>query len=201
MKKTLTFFYQVWYSANTMFTGLIQSVARVSEVLETDTGKRFIFEADFEPEIGESVAVDGVCLTSVGGSFDADVMPETLGMTTLDNLEPGTRVNLERALKVGDRLGGHFVQGHVDGVGTVLKIEDGRVEITPPLPLLKYIAHKGSIAVNGVSLTVSKVRDDAFEVALIPHTLESTNLSDLQIDSKVNLEVDMMARYLEKLNL
>ena len=189
-----------------MFTGLIQFVSRVSEIVETDAGKRFFIDASFQVEVGESVAVDGACLTAVNkGSFVADVIPETLGVTTLGDLEVGSSVNLERALRAGDRLGGHFVQGHVDGMGTVLNVIDDndgrRIEITPPLPLLKYIAHKGSIAINGVSLTVSKVKDDAFEIALIPHTLENTNLGDLQIDSKVNLEVDMLARYLEKLNL
>ncbi len=190
-----------------MFTGLIQSVCRVSEIVETDDGKRFTITAPFVAEMGESIAIDGVCLTVVqvgDNGFAAEVMPETLGVTTLGKLEVGGRVNLERALQVGDRLGGHFVQGHVDGVGTVLKVtndaDDRRIEITPPLPLLKYIAHKGSITVNGVSLTVSAVKDDAFEVALIPHTLENTNLSDLKVDSPVNLEVDMLARYLEKFN-
>ncbi len=190
-----------------MFTGLIQSVNRISEIIETDDGKKFAIKASFAPEIGESIAIDGVCLTVAtvsDGGFVADVMPETLGGTTLGNFEVGAQVNLERALQVGDRLGGHFVQGHVDGIGTVLNItndEDGqRIEITPPLHLLKYIAHKGSIAINGVSLTISKVKDDAFEVALIPHTLENTNLDELKVDARVNLEVDMLARYLEKLN-
>ena len=137
-----------------MFTGLIQAFSRVSEIVETDDGKRFTIMAPFEPEIGESVAVNGVCLTVVEltkGGFEADVMPETLGVTTLGEIEVGFLVNLEQALRVGDRLGGHFVQGHVDGIGTVLNVTDDsdgrRIEITPPLSLLKYIARKGSIAI------------------------------------------------------
>ena len=198
-----------------MFTGLIQAIGRVSEVEETDAGKKFSIHAMFSADlqVGESVAVNGVCLTvaevekgpegAPNGAFRADVMSETLGCTTLDKIEIGAKVNLERALSVGDRLGGHFVQGHVDGVGTILSIMDDksnwRVEIIPPLPLLKYIAHKGSIAIDGVSLTVSAVKNDAFEISLIPHTLENTIFSDYKEGDKVNLEVDLLARYLEKL--
>lgn len=196
------------YNAPTMFTGLIQAIGCVSEVTETDARKRFTIEAPFagELQVGESVAVAGTCLTvteATKGAFMADVMPETLANTTLGVLESGASVNLERALLASDRLGGHFVQGHVDGVGTVLGItkdkKGWRVEITPPLPLLKYIAHKGSITIDGVSLTVSGLKDDAFEVSLIPHTLENTTLADLSEDDKVNLEVDVLARYLEQL--
>lgn len=190
-----------------MFTGLIQGVSRISEIKETDDGKKFVIKSLFEPEIGESIAVDGVCLTVtgiLGGDFEVDVMPETLGLTTLDALRAGNIVNLERALKVGDALGGHFVQGHVDGVGLIFKIfknENGcRYEIIPPFSLLKYIAKKGSVAVNGVSLTISKVGTDSFEVALIPHTLKNTSLGGFKEGVKVNLEVDILARYLEKLN-
>lgn len=190
-----------------MFTGLIQFVSEISEIVETDEGKKFTIKSPFIPEIGESIAVDGVCLTVaeiVSGGFGVDVMPETLGLTTLDTLTVGDVVNLERALRVGDALGGHFVQGHVDGMGMIIKIlqnSDGcRYEVVPPLSLLKYIAKKGSMAINGVSLTVSNVGSDSFEVALIPHTLKNTNLGGLTEGAKVNLEVDILARYLEKFN-
>lgn len=191
-----------------MFTGLIQQVGAVTAIHETDAGKRLVVRADFaaDLEIGESVAVDGACLTVAeieNGALVADVMPETLNGTILGDFEAGRKVNLERALQIGDRLGGHFVQGHVDGVGKVLLINKDdsgwRVEIVAPSPLLKYIAHKGSITINGVSLTVSAIKDDAFEVALIPHTLKETTFDDLSEDDKVNLEVDLLSRYLDKL--
>jgi riboflavin synthase len=155
---------------------------------------------------GDSVSVNGVCLTAVEphvDGFAADVMPETLRRSSLGPLEPGAEVNLELPLRAGDRLGGHVVQGHVDGTGEVAEVrEDGnsrvvRVEASPDL--LRYVVEKGSIAVDGVSLTVSAVDDSSFEVSLIPETLERTTLGTTEAGRTVNLEVDVLAKYVEKL--
>jgi riboflavin synthase len=155
---------------------------------------------------GDSIAVNGICLTAVepnGGSFAADVMPETLRRTSLAPLGEGDEVNIELPLRAGDRLGGHFVQGHVDGTGTVESVrEDGLsrvVRVSASAELLRYVVDKGSIAVDGVSLTVSKVDDEAFEVSLIPETLERTTLGAATPGRPVNLEVDVLAKYVEKL--
>jgi riboflavin synthase len=155
---------------------------------------------------GESVAVDGVCLTVAGrgeGRFEADVVAETLARTTLGSLAPGSAVHLERALRLGDRLGGHLVQGHVDGMGEVRELRrrggDVRLRMGLPLELRRYVALKGSIAVQGVSLTVAALDADAFEVALVPQTLSRTGLGRLQGGDRVNVEVDLLARYLESL--
>ena len=155
---------------------------------------------------GGSIAVDGVCLTATAvedGSFTADIIPETMSRTIWAERRPGARVNLELPLRMGDALDGHLVQGHVDGVGAVRKVsrEENQwsVEVSPPEDLLPLIATKGSIAVNGVSLTVASVRAGSFSVALIPTTLEETNLKELEEGSRVNLEVDLMARYAARL--
>jgi riboflavin synthase len=181
-----------------VFTGLVREVATVGSF----EGGRLVVESATTAELGASVAVDGVCLTVVengGGRLAFDVVPETL-----DRVKPfGARVNLEPALRAGDPLGGHYVQGHVDGVGRVLSVEpeqDGvRVRIEPPVDLLRYLVEKGSVAVDGVSLTVAAVDETAFEVALIPHTLAETTLSDAAPGSEVNLEVDVLAKYVERL--
>jgi riboflavin synthase len=155
---------------------------------------------------GDSVAVNGVCLTATAvadGSFDADVMPETLRRSSLGGVGEGDRVNLELPLRAGDRLGGHVVQGHVDGLGTVESVgEEGFariVRIAAPGELLRYVVEKGSIAVDGVSLTVAEVDGDGFAVSLIPETLERTNLDEAAPGRSVNLEVDVLAKYVEKL--
>jgi riboflavin synthase len=155
---------------------------------------------------GDSVAVNGVCLTATGvgdGGFDADVMPETLRRTSLGELDPGDHVNVELPLRPSDRLGGHMVQGHVDGTGTIDSITDEGfarlVRIAAPAELLRYVVEKGSIAVDGVSLTVFGVDDDGFTVSLIPETLERTTLGLAQPGRTVNLEVDVLAKYVEKL--
>jgi riboflavin synthase len=155
---------------------------------------------------GDSVAVNGVCLTAVrigGGEFSADVMHETLRRSSLAKVAAGTAVNLELPLRAADRMGGHVVQGHVDGLGTVREVrEDGFarvVEIAAPPELLRYVVEKGSIAVDGISLTVASVTDDAFAVSLIPETLERTNLGAAAAGTPVNLEVDVLAKYVEKL--
>ena len=155
---------------------------------------------------GDSVAVNGVCLTATavsGASFRADVMNETLRRTSLAGLAAGARVNVELPLRPSDRLGGHFVQGHVDGTGEVRALRDDGfariVEVVPEPSLLRYIAEKGSIAVDGVSLTVAAVTEDSFSVSLIPETLVRTNLGSITEGARVNLEVDILAKYLERL--
>lgn len=157
-------------------------------------------------ELGDSVAIDGVCLTVVAfddTSLGFDAVPETLARTALGTLDQGSRVNLEPALRAGDALGGHYVQGHVDGVGSVASVapegEGKRIRFDAPAELLRYIVEKGSIAVQGTSLTVAAVDDGGFEVALIPHTLEVTTLGTLEPGQSVNLETDVLAKYVEKL--
>ena len=181
-----------------MFTGLVREVGNV---VSFEDG-RLVVEATAEAALGDSVAIDGVCLTVVengGGRLAFDVVPETL-----DRVKPfGDRVNLEPALRAGDPLGGHYVQGHVDGVGRVVSLEpeaDGvRVRVEPPAALLRYLVEKGSVALEGVSLTVAAVDETGFEIALIPHTLTETTLSDLAPESLVNLEIDVLAKYVERL--
>ena len=181
-----------------MFTGLVRDVGTVASF----AGGRLVVESALQAELGDSVAIDGVCLTVVengGGRLAFDVVPETL-----DRVKPfGDRVNLEPALRAGDPLGGHYVQGHVDGVGRVVSVEpeaDGaRVRVEPPAELLRYLVEKGSVALEGVSLTVAAVDGTGFEVALIPHTLAETTLSELAVGSGVNLEIDVLAKYVEKL--
>jgi len=191
-----------------MFTGLVETTGRVAGIDRTGDEARLRVEAPFAGKLhrGESVAVDGVCLTAVrksGRWFEAIVSPETLARTTLGLKARGDRVNLERALRLGDRLGGHLVQGHVDGVGVVESVHregsGSRLEIGFPAALSESIVLKGSIAVDGVSLTVTRVDGGGFEVSLIPETLERTNLTDVVRGRRVNLEVDVIAKYVEKL--
>jgi len=193
-----------------MFTGIIQSVGQLKSVearsgdvrLRIATGGLDLGAA----ALGDSIAVNGVCLTAVefgDGSFCADVSRETLDLTTLGELAPGSPVNLETALTLSTPLGGHLVSGHVDGVGRVLNRHDDaravRFRIEAPAELGRYIARKGSICVDGTSLTVNAVEGAAFEIAIIPHTLDNTVIRDYQPGTRVNLEVDLMARYLERL--
>lgn len=193
-----------------MFTGLIQGVGRLRALepsggdirIHIDTGS-LPFEA---VEMGESIAVNGVCLTVVGfdkASFSADVSTETLSLTTLGGLGENAALNLERALQPTERLGGHMVSGHVDGVGRVLDVhEDARAQrwrFEMPVHIAKYVAKKGSISVDGVSLTVNAVDDTTFEVALVPHTVSHTAFADTQVGDAVNLEIDVVARYVERL--
>jgi riboflavin synthase len=198
-----------------MFTGIVMALGTVSAVDATAGGVRIrVTSPDlglFDGQLGESIAVNGVCLTVIAisvptagemESFDADVSRETLRCTT--GFKVGERVNLERALQLADRLGGHLVSGHVDGVGTVASVTpsgDNRVLVCEaPLDVARYIAVKGSIAINGVSLTVNEVNGTRFSVNIIPHTLDATNLSGLAAGAHVNLEADMVARYVERLN-
>ena len=191
-----------------MFTGIVTDVGRVKCVRDTNRDRRFEIETGFDTatiDIGASVSHAGCCLTVVDkgpGWFAVEVSGETLAMTTLSDWAPGRPVNLERAARVGDELGGHIVSGHVDGVGEVIAIasEGGshRVSIRAPRPLHRFIAAKGSITIEGVSLTVNEVEDDVFGVNLIPHTWDVTSLGGLKVGARVNLEIDMLARYLAR---
>jgi riboflavin synthase len=191
-----------------MFTGIVTDVGRVRSVRETNRDRRFEIETAFDLatlDIGASVSHAGCCLTVVEKGADwfaVEVSGETLAMSTLDAWAEGRRINLERAARVGDELGGHIVSGHVDGVGEVISVESEggshRVRIRAPRPLHRFIAPKGSITVEGVSLTVNEVEDDVFGVNLIPHTWDVTTLGELNAGSRVNLEIDMLARYLAR---
>lgn len=191
-----------------MFTGLIQDVGTVAGVDRTEDGARLSFESRLAPELsaGASVAIDGACLTVVETGeerFSVEAMNQTLGMTSLGDLSAGDRVNLEPALSAGDRLGGHLVQGHVDGVGIVSGVEeDGfsrRLEVDLPEGAGRYVIPQGSITLRGVSLTVTGVEEDTVAVALIPETLERTSLGELVEGDRVNVELDVIARYVEKM--
>jgi riboflavin synthase len=191
-----------------MFTGLVADLGTVSEVNATTDGVRLAIDSPLAGELsdGDSVAVNGVCLTAVGvdgDRFGADVMNETLRRSSLAEVDAGARVNLELPVKADDRLGGHIVQGHVDGVGAIREARDDGfarvVTIAADPDLLRYVVEKGSIAVDGVSLTVARVDDASFDVSLIPETLERTNLGAARPGAPVNLEVDILAKYVEKL--
>jgi len=191
-----------------MFTGLVQGLGTVAAVEPTADGVRLAIATPLASELaqGDSIAVNGVCLTAIdptNGTFGADVMNESLRRSSLAEVGPGSEVNLELAMRAGDRLGGHIMQGHVDGVGTISAIvPDGFarvVTVTAPPELLRYVVEKGSIAVDGVSLTVSAVDDATFSVSLIPETLERTILGGAEVGKPVNLEVDVLAKYVEKL--
>jgi len=191
-----------------MFTGIVTDVGRVRAMRDTDRDRRFEIETAYDlatVEIGASVAHAGCCLTVVEkgeGWFAVEVSGETLDKTTLADWAVGRRINLERAARVGDELGGHIVSGHVDGVGEVLSVQaeggSHRVRIRAPRPLHRFVAPKGSITVEGVSLTVNEVEDDVFGLNLIPHTWEVTTLGTLAPGARVNLEIDMLARYLAR---
>jgi riboflavin synthase len=195
-----------------MFTGIIQAVGKIVHLekvsgdvrLRIDTGTLDMRDV----QNGDSVAVSGVCLTAIehdASGFSADVSGETLARTTLAGLRPGTRMNLEKALTPSSRLGGHLVSGHVDGVGEVIErnveARSVRFRVQAPAALARYIATKGSICLDGVSLTVNAVDGRQFDLNIVPHTLQATTLGEVQPGSRVNLEVDLIARYLERLLL
>lgn len=192
-----------------MFTGIVEELGRISGLTAHEKGARIDISADLvtsDLNNGDSVAINGVCLTALNStkhSFSADVSPETLDRTTLANLAIGSRVNLERAVTPTTRLGGHVVQGHVDGRGTfVSAIAEGdfwTVTIAFPPELARYIVFKGSVTVEGISLTIAALRGGEFDIAIIPKTWELTNLSTLQPGDAVNLEVDVMAKYVERM--
>jgi riboflavin synthase len=191
-----------------VFTGLIEDVGSVEAVERTSGGARLRISSPLAEELalGDSIAVNGCCLTATAvddGSFETEAMNQTLEVTALSAVEQGGRVNLELAMKAGDRLGGHIVQGHVDGVGTVVSVEDDgfarrvRIELAPQL--LRYVVDKGSITLSGVSLTVAELGDSWAEVSLIPETLERTNLGEVAPGDRINVECDVVAKYVERL--
>lgn len=192
-----------------MFTGIIEEIGTVRSIANTATGTALRIAAERVTEgtrVGDSIAVNGVCLTVTscsGREFTADVMPETVRLTSLAGLRAGARVNLERAMSPSGRLGGHIVSGHVDACGQVLAVEtDGiarRVRVALEPALLKYIARKGSVTLDGVSLTVVAVDERSFSVSLIPQTRAATTLDALRTGSRINVEVDLLARYTERL--
>ena len=192
-----------------MFTGIIADVGTIADKQDREGGLRLNITTQSldmsDVQLGDSIAVNGVCLTAIkleSNSFTVDVSKETLHCTV--GLEQqGAQVNLEKALRLADRLGGHLVSGHVDGVGEVVAFvnlgESWKLSVKAPKELAKYIAAKGSITINGVSLTVNTVEGCIFHVNLIPHTLQQTTLKDLHVDARVNLEIDMIARYVERM--
>jgi riboflavin synthase len=191
-----------------LFTGLVQDLGRIVRSERSDEGARMTIETELAAELreGESVAVNGVCLTATDvadGSFAADVMNETLARTSLASARPGAGVNLELPLRATDRLGGHVVQGHVDGLGTIAEVHDDgfarRVSVHLDPELLRYVVLTGSIAVDGVSLTVAELDRSSFTVSLIPESLARTNLGAAKPGTKVNVEVDVLAKYVERL--
>jgi len=193
-----------------MFTGIIEAVGKIQRMEPAGGDMRLIIDASTldmgDVQLGDSIAVNGVCLTAVKfdrTSFVADVSNETVSLTTLKDLKTGSPVNLEKALLPTTRLGGHLVSGHVDGVGAVIDVaEDARsvrYTIRVPAELKKYVAVKGSICVDGISLTVNVVNDDCFEINIVPHTQEKTIIKNYKAGTEVNLEVDLVARYLERL--
>ena len=189
-----------------MFSGLVAAVGRVERIDTVEMGARLGVTSPLGPlELGESVSVNGACLTVVAlcpGGFAADLSRETLDRTSLGKLGPGDGVNLERALALGERLGGHLVTGHVDGLARVLRVEEvgsaRSVELECSAPLARFVAEKGSVTLDGVSLTVNRVTGSRFEVMLIPHTLEVTTLGSIAVGRELNLEVDLVARYVAR---
>ena len=192
-----------------MFTGIVRERGRVASVDGDGNGIRIRLEAPLtagDVAIGDSVSLNGCCLTVVetaDGTLAFDAVPETLARSSLDGLEAGSELNVESALRAGDPLGGHYVQGHVDGVGTVRSVEpEGvgrRIWLDAPPEVLRYCVEKGSVAVDGVSLTIAGLDEKGFAVALIPHTLSATTLGTLEPGARVNLEADVLAKYVERL--
>ncbi|MEX1005248.1 MAG: riboflavin synthase [Acidimicrobiia bacterium] len=192
-----------------MFTGIVEAVGVITEVADFDGGTRLVIESPEVTdglEVGDSIAVQGACLTATDiadGRFTIGLVSETLRRTSLGRFTPSDRVNLERAMPASGRFDGHIVQGHVDGVGTVRQVmfegEGRRLTIECPSDLVRYVVEKGSITVDGVSLTVASLDGDGFDVALIPHTLAVTTMGALESSSRVNLEVDILAKYVERL--
>ena len=193
-----------------MFTGIIQSKGNIKDIISSREGARLKINTNAldlsDSKVGDSIAVDGVCLTVTqlsGDGFAADVSNETLACTTFSGLKQEQEVNLEKSLRANQGIDGHLVSGHVDGIGNVSSVEkDGgsvRIQIEAQNDIVKYIAKKGSICINGVSLTVNRVVKNIFDVNIVPHTLSATTLADLSLNSNVNLEIDQIARYVERL--
>ena len=195
-----------------MFTGIISAIGDIGSLEERGGDVRLTIRSGnldlTDVQLGDSIACNGACLTAVeltGEGFVADVSVETLNLTTIGNWKTGSRINMEKAMQATDRFGGHIVSGHVDGIGEVVSLEEDarswRFRIRAPRDIAKYIAHKGSITVDGTSLTVNIVDGAEFELNIVPHTMKHTVMGDYQVGSKVNLEVDLVARYLERLLL
>jgi riboflavin synthase len=191
-----------------VFTGLIEDVGSVQAVERTNEGARLRIASLLSSDLalGDSIALNGCCLTATsidGNTFETEAMNQTLAVTALSDVTEGSKVNLELAMKAGDRLGGHIVQGHVDGIGTVAAVEDDgfarRVRVELPQGLLRYVVDKGSITLSGVSLTVAELGDSWAEVSLIPETLERTNLGEVAPGDRINVESDVIAKYVERL--
>ena len=193
-----------------MFTGIVQSTGKIARIDPLEQGVRIRFHCpELSPDQwseGDSISVSGCCLTALAldeEGFSADLSAETLARTSLGLLEPGHPVNLEPALALGDRVGGHLVTGHVDGLAEVVSVttagESRRLRLRVPAPLARFVAEKGSVTLDGVSLTVNTVADDEFEVNLIPHTWQVTTLGELRPGGRVNLEIDLLARYMDRL--
>jgi riboflavin synthase len=195
-----------------MFTGIISAIGDIAQLEQRGGDVRLTIRSGnlslADVQLGDSIACNGACLTAVeltGEGFVADVSVETLNLTTIGNWQTGSRINLEKAMQASDRFGGHIVSGHVDGIGEVVSLHEDarswRFRIRAPRDLAKYIAHKGSITVDGTSLTINKVEGAEFELNIVPHTMTHTVMGDYQVGTKVNLEVDLVARYLERLLL
>ena len=192
-----------------MFSGITEKTGKISKIERNSDGARLVVSVDSFMDgvkLGDSIALNGTCITVVSfdsSSFESDLSNETLKKTTLANLEVGDDCNLEKAMLLNERIGGHLVSGHIDGLGKVESIEkDGEsfwFKIKADKQIMKYVVYKGSIAVDGISLTVAECDNSSFSVAIIPHTLECTTLNNKKVDSKVNLEVDMIGKYVEKL--
>ena len=195
-----------------MFTGIISAIGDIASLEERGGDVRLTIRSGnlnlVDVQLGDSIACNGACLTAVeltGEGFVADVSVETLNLTTIGNWQTGSRINLEKAMQATDRFGGHIVSGHVDGIGEVVALEEDarswRFRLRAPREIAKYIAHKGSITVDGTSLTVNIVDGAEFELNIVPHTMQHTVMGDYIVGTKVNLEVDLVARYLERLLL
>jgi riboflavin synthase len=195
-----------------MFTGIISAIGDIMQLEQRGGDVRLTICSGnlslADVQLGDSIACNGACLTAVeltGEGFVADVSVETLNLTTIANWKTGSRINMEKAMQATDRFGGHIVSGHVDGIGEVVSLSEDarswRFRIRAPRDLAKYIAHKGSITVDGTSLTINKVEGSEFELNIVPHTMTHTVMSDYEVGTKVNLEVDLVARYLERLLL
>ncbi len=192
-----------------MFTGLVEDCGSIKNIVRTATSAVVTLNTALPTDSltkGDSIAVNGVCLTVVAtgsDSFSADISPETFSCTTLETLQSGSRVNLERALRVGDRLGGHIVTGHVDSIGSIRQISPAQnailIDIEVPSETGRYLIEKGSVAVDGISLTINSVAGNVFQLSIIPHTLSVTTLKDLRPGSQVNIETDIIGKYVERL--
>lgn len=186
-----------------MFTGIIKDLGIVVSLKKSGVNCVLRVRSNLRPTISASISINGVCTTVIkksGADFEIDLMSETLKRTNLATLKPNDKVNLEPSLRLNDELGGHFVLGHIDGIGIIKSIKNNELWITASAELRKFIAFKGCIAINGVSLTISGVQGNDLKVSLIPYTLKHTNLGSLRKNDKVNLEIDMIARYLEKIS-